>query len=107
MIQDPIYVGTTGLSVKVELVNVETLNGAVNCKFYVMIPGEEAEATWVATPIVDTNILEYKIPANAPLVEGTYKLHPYFELGDFKGRWSPVNLIVWPHWKRPKPETEE
>lgn len=102
MAQKPIYAGAKGVELKVNISGVDTLNGAVNCKYYVIGPGETDEAEWVATPITDTNTLVHKTAQDEPLLEGTYKIHPYFELGDFKGRWSPVSFIVWPHWKKPQ-----
>lgn len=100
--QEPIYAGTTGLTIKIGLNNVESLNGAVNCKFFVQIPGATEEVVWAAAPVLDTNMLQFVTPLEVPLVEGTYNMHPYFELGAFKGRWSPASMVVWPHWKKPK-----
>lgn len=100
--QEPIYAGTKGLSIKIALNNVTSLNGAINCKFFVMIPGATTEIEWAATPIINTNILEVVTQESEPLREGIYLIHPYFELGVFKGRWSPSSIVVWPLWKKPK-----
>ena len=89
-----LYEGTTGFVLDVEIDGVASLAGVANAKLYVIPPRSRDEEEWSVTVEVEDKLFRHVIPADAPVVRGTYRIQPYFELEDFKGRWGSITLVV-------------
>ena len=94
MSQAKLYAGTVGFVLDVKINGVESLQGVTGAKFYVVPPRTKEEEIWPVTIEVADKLFRHVIPQDKPVVRGTYKIQPYFELGDFKGRWGMITLQV-------------
>ena len=89
-----LYEGTTGFVLDVEIDGVASLVGIANAKLFVIPPRSSDEEEWPVTVVVEDKLLRHVVPASAPVVRGTYRIQPYFELDGFKGRWGAITLVV-------------
>lgn len=90
-----LYEGMIGVVFDIEIVGIDSLTGVQNASLHVMRP-DGTEEQWAVTLQMETNVFRHI--STTPLVAGRYKVQPYFELGDFQGRWGTVNFKVKNHW---------
>jgi hypothetical protein len=89
-----IYKGAIGLLVEIDL--QEDISAATIKRIYVKKP-DGTIVTWSAT-VYDTTKLHYVTQSTDLAAAGKYKLQPYIEIGDFKGRGTPVSFTVYPYF---------
>ena len=88
-----IYEGTLGLTLDVFISGVESFTGIQNAKLFVIPPDTKIEEEWPVTLEMEAKVFRHVVLLK-PLVRGTYKVQPYFELGDFQGRWGALTFSV-------------
>lgn len=88
-----IYEGTLGLTLDIFISGVESFTGIQNAKLFVTPPDTKIEEEWPVTLEMESKVFRHVV-LSKPLVRGTYKVQPYFELGDFKGRWGALSFSV-------------
>lgn len=89
-----LYEGTTGFVLDIKILNCDNFSGITNAMFFVKPPKSKIEEEWSVTVEVDDGIFRHVVPDDYLLVPGTYRIQPYFEVDDFKGRWGTVTLEV-------------